>query len=89
MTGTITQHAPRGHTCSPGWESRPGNLPTGESCDFMHQMFCRPGDVWTCECGKQWVASDARSNYATVGQCTSNAVEWSTIKVKAPRWWRR
>lgn len=73
MSGLVSR-APATHTCNPGWTtSGNGN---------MHPPMphsAHPGDVWRCDCGQHWLASDARSNHATSGQRSIGAVDWQPI----------
>lgn len=80
MSGSIVSRARVEHLCHPGW-TLAGNS--------GHQVWARPGDVWACECGQRWVAEDAPSNHATVGQRTVDAVVWKRGRKPRRRWFRR
>lgn len=71
MSGHMIQRATRPHSCSPGWTT------DGFYCHPPGPHAFAPGDVWQCDCGQFWVASDARSNHNTVGQRSVGAVDWT------------
>ena len=77
MSGELIHREPLAHTCRP-----PQWFDMAPEVRYMPH----PGDVWKCECGKEYRAVDAQSNHARRGMRTINAVDW--LPVRKP-WLRR